>query len=295
MNLYYDERDDSAHEARGSRILYWLDDLGAKPLSEARPADAGFLFAGARSIDDYARLLAPLPHIRDRAEERAPLLRLDTVLEALAAAGVTVPTPTTWRLPFDTPLPPDLTFPLFVRTAHTSLKLGGRISRVRNRSELETEATELRRVLGWDALLLAREWRDLSEAGRGMYGPIPQELRVWIVDGRPFAWSFHYLNVLSDPAGFPTSLADLRTLAELARRVGSAFRSRCVAADFAREVDGGWLFIEAGPGSCAGTAHEGVFKAVAARLAGKAWDFQADRVGGLFEAGAEPDTSRQTR
>jgi hypothetical protein len=287
MNLYYDERDDAAHEARGSRILYWLDDLGAKPLAEARSADAGFLFAGARSIDDYARLVAHLPHLCDRPDERAPLLRLDTVLDTLTAAGVTVPSPKTWRLPLDAPLPPDLTFPLFVRAAHTSLKLGGRISRVRNRSELEAEAAELRRVLGWDALLLAREWHDLAEAGRGMYGPIPQEVRVWIVDGRPFAWSFHYLNVLPDPAGFPPSPADLRTLAELAACVGSAFRSRCVAADFAREAGGGWLFIEAGPGSCAGAAHEGVFKAVAARLAGNEWSLRADKVSGILESGME--------
>ena len=295
MDLYYDERDEAAHEARGSRILYWLDDLGAEPLGEARRDDVGFLFAGARSIDDYARLVAPLSRLRDRPDERAPLLRLDTVLDTLAAAGVMVPTPKTWRLPLDAPLPTDLTFPLFVRAAHTSLKLGGRVSRVRNRSELVAEAAELRRVLGWDALLLAREWHNLAEAGRGKYGPIPQEVRVWILDGRPFAWSFHYLNVLPNPAGFPPTLADLRTLAELAGRIGSAFRSRCVAADFAREADGIWLFIEAGPGSCAGTAHEGVFKAVAARLAGKARAFQADRVGGLFEAAAEPDTSPQTR
>jgi hypothetical protein len=29
MELFYDERDDAAQEARGSQILYWLDDLGA--------------------------------------------------------------------------------------------------------------------------------------------------------------------------------------------------------------------------------------------------------------------------
>ena len=29
MQLYYDERDDKFHEARGSQILYWLDDLVA--------------------------------------------------------------------------------------------------------------------------------------------------------------------------------------------------------------------------------------------------------------------------
>jgi hypothetical protein len=64
MNLFYDERDDKYHEAPGSRILYWLDDLGAKPVTEARPTDRGFLFAGARPIDDYHKLLATRPLLR---------------------------------------------------------------------------------------------------------------------------------------------------------------------------------------------------------------------------------------
>jgi hypothetical protein len=36
MDLFYDERGDDAHEARGSQILYWLDDLGARPLASSR-------------------------------------------------------------------------------------------------------------------------------------------------------------------------------------------------------------------------------------------------------------------
>src|SRR5262245_29566302 len=124
MELYYDERDDKFHEARGSQILYWLDDLGAKPLTEARPDDDGFLFAGARPMADYRRLLAGWPILRDRPEEREPLLTLDSVLDALSAAAVQVPTPKTWRLPLDAPLPEDLTFPLFVRTALSSWKVG---------------------------------------------------------------------------------------------------------------------------------------------------------------------------
>jgi hypothetical protein len=283
MDLFYDERDDEAHEARGSQILYWLDDMGAKPLAEAGPDDSGFLFAGARPIDDYARLIGPYPLLRDRPEERAPLLRLDTILDTLDAAGVDVPTPRTWRLPLDAPIPDDLTYPLFLRTAHTSLKLGGRVSRVRRQSELVSEAAELRRVLGWDALILAREWCDLAEAGSGAYGPVPQEVRVWVVDGVPYAWSFHYLNVLPAPKGFPPTPDDLRELRSLAGRVGSAFHSRCVVADFARRKRGGWVFIEAGPGSCAGTAHEGVFKAVAARLRGGANPTRPDSAGGVFE------------
>src|SRR5262245_22634903 len=108
MDLYYDDRDDPAHEARGSQILYWLDDLGAKPLAEARPDDRGFLFALARPIADYARLIGKYPLIRDRPDERAPLLQLDSTLDALAAAGVKVPTPRTWRLALDATLPTDL-------------------------------------------------------------------------------------------------------------------------------------------------------------------------------------------
>jgi hypothetical protein len=282
MELFHDERDDAVHEARGSRILYWLDDLGAKPLCEAQTSDVGFVFAGARSIEDYKRLVADRPLLRDRPEERTPLLRLDSVLDALTVAGVDVPTPRTWRLPLDAPLPADLTFPLFVRTAHSSLKLGGKVSRVRNEAELEVEATELRRALGWDALVLAREWYDFAQAGAGVYGPVPQEVRVWLVDGRPFAWSFHYLNVLTSPKGFPPSAVDLWLLAGLAGRVGVPFRSRCVVADFAREVSGNWAFIEAGPGSCAGTAHEAVFKAVAANLRGESGVVPSDAVGGTF-------------
>jgi hypothetical protein len=281
MDLFYDERDDES--ARGSQLLYWLDDLDARPLAEARADDNGFLFAGARPIEDYAGLIAPYPRVQDRPRERAPLLRLDSVLDALESAGVDVPTPRTWRLVLDSPIPEDLTYPLFVRTAHTSLKLGGRISQVRRQSELEVEAAELRRVLGWDALILAREWCELAEAGSGVYGPIPQEVRVWIVDGSPHAWSFHYLNVLPTPKGFPPSQEDLRTLREMASRVAKAFSSRCVVADFARLAGSEWVFIEAGPGSCAGTAHEDVFKSVAARLRGENRPVPPNSVGGLFE------------
>ena len=81
MELFYDERDDALHEARGSRILYWLDDLGAKPLTEANDSE-GFLFAGARDMEDYARLVSGFPLLRDLPDERAPLMRLDSVLDA---------------------------------------------------------------------------------------------------------------------------------------------------------------------------------------------------------------------
>lgn len=280
MELLYDPRDDPYHERVGSQILYWLDDLGAKPLGEADPDRPGFLFAGARPVEDYRGLVAGLPLVRDRPEEREPLLRLDTVLVRLKEAGVGVLTPRTWVLALDDPLPEGLTFPLFVRTAESSWKKGGQIARVGTAAELAAEAAELRRALGWDATVLAREWLDLAPAGPGRYGPVAQEVRTWAVDGVPVAWSFHHLHLVPRPAGFPPSADDLATLRRLADAVASAFRSRLVAADFARGRDGQWRFIEAGPGSCAGTGHEAVFKAVARRLRGECLAWPADAVGG---------------
>jgi hypothetical protein len=87
MQLLYDRRDDAYHERVGSQILYWLDDLDALPLDEADPAAAGFLFTGARPIDDYRELVGGRPLVRDRPAEREPLLRLDTVLQTLERAG----------------------------------------------------------------------------------------------------------------------------------------------------------------------------------------------------------------
>ena len=78
----------------------------------------------------------------------------------------------------------------------------------------------------------------------------------------------------------PSDLGDLAALRQLAGEVGGAFRSRLVAADFARGRDGRWWFIEAGPGSCAGTAHDAAFKAVARRLRGEKVELRADAVGG---------------
>lgn len=282
MQLLYDLRDDPYHERLGSRILYWLDDLGAIPIDEAPPEAEGFLFAGARPIQDYRQLLGCRPFVRDRPDEREPLLRLDTALQAMERAGVRVPMPRTWALPLDAPLPRDLAFPLFVRTAESSWKKGGHISRVRTVAQLEDEAALLRRALGWDALILAREWLDLAPAGEGRYGPVPQEVRTWVVDGVPCAWSFHYLQVVPRPKGFPPSADNLATLRLLAGEVASAFRSRLVVADFARGLDGRWWFIEAGPGSCAGSGHEAVFKSVARRLRGEESELKGDAVGGAL-------------
>src|SRR5262249_19623929 len=246
MDILYDPRDRPYYDKRGLRILHWLDDLGARPLNEVDPDAPGFLFGIARRTEDYARLISARPPVRDRPEERATLLRLWSVLDCLETANVGVPGPKTWRLSLDAPVPDDLVFPLFVRTAESSWKLGGKISKVKNQRQLEDESTALRRALGWNALILARQWLDLASCGEGRYGPIPCEVRVWIVDAAPYAWSFHYLNIVKNPKGFPPSPKDLATLRDLSARVGSAFRSRLTVADFARGKDGQWWFIEAG-------------------------------------------------
>jgi len=281
MKLFYDTRDRIAAR-HGDRRLQWLFEMGARPVDEASPKDEGFLFAGVRPMDDYRELVRNRPLLRDRPEDREPLLELDKVLAALEAAKVTVPTPRTWRIPLDAPIPKDLKYPLFVRTAKSSWKLGGQISKVRNQAELVAEMDALRRAIQWDAAILAREWVDLAPAGSGVYGKYPQEVRVWIIDRKPFAWSFHYLQALSTPAGFPPKEKELASLKELASDVARAFRARGVVADFAKLRSGGWIFIEAGPVSAAGTAHEEVFRAVSFMLVGRKGEPLTSAVGGLF-------------
>ncbi len=145
-------------------------------------------------------------------------MRLDTVLDSLVRAGIKVPMPRTWRLEVDAQLPSDLSYPLFLRTPLSSWKLGGTISRVRSARELAEESGQLRRAFGWDATILAREWLDLAIAGASTHGPVPQEIRVWIVDNTPAAWSFfHHLHVVPRPTGFPPSDTDLAELARHAK------------------------------------------------------------------------------
>lgn len=62
MNLFYDIRDREAARV-GDRRLKWLYELGARPISDANSGDAGFVFAGARDLDDYRR---PPLHGRER-------------------------------------------------------------------------------------------------------------------------------------------------------------------------------------------------------------------------------------
>lgn len=278
--LFYDARDLGYAEKRGDRRFRWLAELGAVELSKASRDDEGFLFGYQNGAEEYKAQVGNLPHLADRPEHREVLVRLDTVLCELAARGLNVPTPKTWILGLDDPLPTDLEFPLFMRTPTSSWKRGGEQSRVDTVEELHDEAELLRRVFGWDIPVLARQWIDFAVAGQFMFGNAPQEIRTWIVDQQPVAWSFHYMHVVPTPASFPPSDGDLHIIREMAARIGDAFQSRLVAADFIRDRFGKWWFLEAGPGAAAGTAHEAVFKFVASRLQGLRTTIGGDMLGG---------------
>lgn len=117
----------------------------------------------------------------------------------------------------------------------------------------------------------------MAVAGKFMFGNAPQEVRVWIVDHKSIAWSFHYLHAVPRPRGFPPRPDELATLSNLATKIGSAFDAHLIVADYRH---GGWHFLEAGAGSAAGTAHEAVFKFVAGTILGTAAPLTGDSVGG---------------
>ncbi len=65
-----------------------------------------------------------------------------------------------------------------------------------------------------------------------------------------------------------------------AEQIGSVFKSRLICADFVRDRQGHWHFVEAGPGAVCGTAHERVFKFVGESIRGNAAMIEGDAVGG---------------
>ncbi|MGH7137699.1 MAG: hypothetical protein ACREHD_18280 [Pirellulales bacterium] len=68
----------------------------------------------------------------------------------------------------------------------------------------------------------------------------------------------------------PPTSKDSSLLADMAAKIGSAFESRLVSADFIRDRRGKWYFLEAGPGAASGIAHEAVFKVRRRQVAGRA-------------------------
>jgi hypothetical protein len=278
--IFYDWEDEKYARKLGDRRFQWIEELGGGPRHEADPGAEGFLFGYQGTAEDYRRTVRGRPNVRDRLEEREELRHLDAILKKLDHAGAGIPRPKSWVMGIDDRMPPDIEFPVFVRTTVSSWKRGGQISCVKNARQLDEEMFLLRRAFQWNATIIARQWLTFEPAGSWRYGKVPQEIRVWIVDHVPAAWSFHYLQAVPKPNGFPPSTGDLRTLARYAAEIGPLFASRLVAVDFARTASGEWYFVEAGSGACSGTAHEGVFKAVVERLARRPDNLQSDAVGG---------------
>ena len=280
MKLIFDKRDlRHAKKLRDQRFR-WLQDLGAAELSETGLDEPGFLFGYDLGSEHLESQVGNRPNLHDRPEEREALLSLERTLEALQDRRIEVPTPKTWILRIDEPLPNDLEFPLFVRTPKSSWKRGGSQAKVHNLKELSDEAELLRRAFEWNVPILARQWLEIAVAGKWMFGDVPQEIRVWVVNHEPTAWSFHYLHAAPKPKGFPPSQDDLAQLRDMAARIAAPFHSQLIVTDFVRDTRGRWHFLEAGPGAAAGTAHEAVFKHVAHKLGGRDSDLHADNVGG---------------
>ena len=92
MDLFFDERDELAGDA-ARRRLGVLEDLGARPSDEAGDHDHGFLFSMRAGLDDYRRLIAGRPDLKDQTGERAAVARLDRVRLGLGEAGIALPLP----------------------------------------------------------------------------------------------------------------------------------------------------------------------------------------------------------
>jgi hypothetical protein len=280
MKLFYDSSDLAIAKKLKDSRLAWIQELGGLEISLAEPSDEGYFFGYQQDTMELSRRHALFPNIRDRPKDILELVHLDYVLQKLESENINVRTPKTWILAFEEALPNDLTFPLFLRTTKTSWKRGGEQSKVRSERELAEESDLLRKAFGWNIPILAREWLELASAGRWMFGDAPQEVRTWIVDGNPVAWSFHYLHAVPNPRGFPLKSSDLREIASMAAAVARPFCIRLMVADFVRDRKGMWHFLEAGPGIAAGTAHEGVFKFVASLLVQETVPLSSDDFGG---------------
>ena len=189
LKLVYDRYDLPNAKKLGDNRLSWLQELGATELFDCRPDDRGFLFSYEQGEEHLGRQVGNRPGIHDQPGERKDLVRLDDILRNLEVHGVEVPTPRTWTLRIDDLPPSNLEFPFFVRTPKSSWKRGGQQAKVNNLRQLNDETELLRRAFGWDTPIIVRQWLDLAVAGRWMFGDAPQEVRVWVVNSEPVAWS----------------------------------------------------------------------------------------------------------
>lgn len=280
MQLLFHTSDLETAVKLGDKRLQWLREIGAAELSQSTCKERGFLFCYDRGENTYRDRIANHPLVMERPESIGELLSLDKVLSHLQQKSIAIQTPQTWVVNLDEPLPKDLSYPVFVRTAKSSWKRGGRQSRVENEQQLIEEMELLRQAFDWDATILIRQWLDLAIVGEWRYGEVPREIRVWVVDGVPVAWSFHYLGAVTNPKGLSLGDADRQLLRREAKKIASPFSARLLAIDFVQTKQNDWFFLELAPGAMAGTAHESVFKFVAKSLRGDSTICPSNDVGG---------------
>ena len=182
--------------------------------------DEGFLFAYQHGDEHYRNLVCNRPKVFDRPEQRRELICLDEILQRLDDRGISrFQRPKRGLSASTKPLPPTWNFRFLFCTPKSSWKRGGTQSKVQNLKQLIDEAELLRRSFGWNTPILARQWINVAVAGKFMFGDAPQEIRVWLVDQRPIAWSFHYLHVVPTPKGFPRMPKTSIWLPDLLRRL----------------------------------------------------------------------------
>jgi len=63
MRLFYNNDDTKILDQRRLRQFFWLDDIGAVPIQEARQDDRGYLFAANRGAGYYRQLVRDYPNI----------------------------------------------------------------------------------------------------------------------------------------------------------------------------------------------------------------------------------------
>ncbi|MDF1666053.1 MAG: ATP-grasp domain-containing protein [Planctomycetota bacterium] len=156
----------------------------------------------------------------------------------------------------------------FVRSYMGTTKVSSYLSIVRDRRELISRSLDMLETLrGRHKLggLAIRELLPISlRYDKSGYIPLSREYRVFIVFGRPVFWS---ADVNLYELSMKMKLSDLEDLTALSEeeeaeilswshKLGLAFQTRFLVADFAVLVDGSIALIETNPGITCGWAHE---------------------------------------
>lgn len=263
MDLFYDERDDSG--TTGQR-LSWLEDVGARPSAECDGEAEGFLFSASADAEDYCRLIAGRPHLEDQPGDRLPLLSLLDVQKKIQSAQLGVPCARIFGRASEID-PDQISYPALIRSDVT-LSESCLKDPIHNAAALRQAI----QALPNPEQSLVQSWVALKGDSEGEIDC----LRLWLVHGRPRAWSQEN----ASPAPAQSVLQLLRQVA--GQKIAPLYGTQCLVIDFAPLESGGWIFYDAGPGSKALTRHEDVFKSVALRILGRRRVFERNDESGVF-------------